>query len=123
MFASFGPIESVRVLSHKNCGFVNFEQVESAAKAREALLQNEIGAQGFAGVRVGFAKVPPVKSTNPDNATTSNHGSKSSSSYDGNERTASADNETWLSDLWSIMLEFGADEQASSLVKGGHIDV
>lgn len=58
LFAPFGPIESVRILTHKNCGFINFERVDDAVRARKALngrdaLGTEVGA-----VRVGFAKVP-----------------------------------------------------------------
>lgn len=58
LFAPFGPIESVRILTHKNCGFINFERVDDAVRARKTLngrdaLGTEVGA-----VRVGFAKVP-----------------------------------------------------------------
>ncbi|KAI9474155.1 MAG: armadillo-type protein [Benjaminiella poitrasii] len=56
MFSRFGTIESVRVLSHKNCGFINFERVESAVRAREAVLANEVEV-----ARVGFAKIPGMK--------------------------------------------------------------
>lgn len=113
MFSPFGIIESVRVLSHKNCGFVNFELVESAAKARDALLQNEIGSQGFAGVRVGFAKVPPPKSqsTEPVHSPSSPHQAPARSSQE------IADNEAWLAELWAIMQDLGADAQAKALLK------
>ncbi|ODQ53557.1 ARM repeat-containing protein [Saitoella complicata NRRL Y-17804] len=62
MFGQFGAIESARVLTHKSCGFVNFENVESALSARNALSGKEIFA-GAGGVRIGFAKVP-VPSSN-----------------------------------------------------------
>ncbi|KAI8140594.1 armadillo-type protein [Fennellomyces sp. T-0311] len=114
IFSAFGKIESVRVLSHKNCGFVNFELVESASKAREALLQNEIGVQGFTAVRVGFAKVPPAKTNSADGVAASGGGTKLQAS---NDRATVNDGESWLYDLWDIMKQFGADEQSLSLVK------
>ncbi|KAI9204361.1 uncharacterized protein BJ171DRAFT_474986 [Polychytrium aggregatum] len=55
LFTQYGPIESARVLTHKNCGFVNFERVEDAVEARKRMNGKEIG--GFV-VRIGFAKVP-----------------------------------------------------------------
>lgn len=126
IFSSFGAIESVRVLSHKNCGFVNFEQVDSASKAREALLQNEIGVQGFAGVRVGFAKVPPAKTgAANDGITTTTSGVVNANSSNGvtklhgdNDRATMEDGNSWLTDLWSIMKEYGAEDKALNLVKG-----
>jgi protein JSN1 len=38
MFKSYGSIISARVLTHKNCGFVNFERLESAMSARRSFL-------------------------------------------------------------------------------------
>ncbi|KAI7882263.1 ARM repeat-containing protein [Lichtheimia hyalospora FSU 10163] len=125
IFSSFGAIESVRVLSHKNCGFVNFEQVDSASKAREALLQNEIGVQGFAGVRVGFAKVPPAKTgTANDGITPTTSGIANANNSNGvtklhgdNDRATMEDGNSWLTDLWSIMKEYDAEDKALNLVK------
>ena len=57
IFAAHGKIESVRVLMHKNCGFVNFEAIESAAKAKAALNGKEI-FPGAGPVRIGYAKAP-----------------------------------------------------------------
>ncbi|KAI7852459.1 armadillo-type protein [Circinella umbellata] len=114
IFSSFGTIESVRVLSHKNCGFVNFEYAENASKARDALLQNEIGVQGFTGIRVGFAKVPPAKSNSADGA--SNSGSGGTKLQTSNDRATVNDGESWLADLWDIMKQFGADESSINLV-------
>jgi hypothetical protein len=65
-FSYFGVIESVRVLSHKNCAFINYETVESAMAARDALVQNDLSVKGLWGVRVGFAKVPPAGITKND---------------------------------------------------------
>lgn len=58
IFQPFGLIDSVRVLSHKNCGFVNFEHQEDAVRARKTLQNKEILGPGTGAVRIGFAKVP-----------------------------------------------------------------
>jgi len=34
IFKVYGKIESTRVLTHKNCGFVNFEKIEAAIQAK-----------------------------------------------------------------------------------------
>ena len=57
IFAAHGKIESVRVLMHKNCGFVNFEAIESAVKAKAMLNGKEI-FPGAGPVRIGYAKAP-----------------------------------------------------------------
>ncbi|KAL6717142.1 hypothetical protein ACLMJK_005057 [Lecanora helva] len=57
IFAVHGKIESARVLMHKNCGFVNFETVESAIKAKAAFNGKEI-FPGAGPVRIGYAKAP-----------------------------------------------------------------
>ena len=56
VFQIFGPIESARILSHKNCGFVNFNNIESAVAARSALQGKEI-FPATGPIRIGFAKV------------------------------------------------------------------
>ncbi|SGZ22408.1 BQ5605_C022g09484 [Microbotryum silenes-dioicae] len=58
VFAAFGPIESARVLTHKSCGFINYERLDDAISARKALNGREILGVGVGGVRIGFAKVP-----------------------------------------------------------------
>ncbi|KAI7868827.1 uncharacterized protein EV154DRAFT_453533 [Mucor mucedo] len=63
LFQSFGVIESIRILSHKNCGFVNFERQEDAVRARKSLQNKEILGLGSGTVRIGFAKAP---TNNPD---------------------------------------------------------
>ena len=55
VFSPFGPIESARVLTHKNCGFVNFDNEEDAMRAKTVMNGQEIAG---AIVRIGFAKVP-----------------------------------------------------------------
>ena len=57
IFGRFGTIESTRVLTHKNCGFVNFDTIANAVKARQALNGKEI-FPGAGSVRIGFAKAP-----------------------------------------------------------------
>lgn len=57
IFSSYGPIESTRVLTHKNCGFVNFENMQDAVQARQLLNGKEI-FPGSGPVRIGFAKAP-----------------------------------------------------------------
>ncbi|KAL9538344.1 hypothetical protein MBANPS3_011001 [Mucor bainieri] len=105
--SSFGVIESVRVLSHKNCAFINYEKEESAKAARDALIQNDPSVQELWGIRIGFAKVP----INSKAASAySKLLSKSSSSED------MLDGETnW--ELWSIMKRLGAPDTAMELVK------
>ncbi|KIW02122.1 uncharacterized protein PV09_06612 [Verruconis gallopava] len=66
IFGNFGPIESTRVLTHKNCGFVNFENVESAVTARTQLNGKEI-FPGAGPVRIGYAKVPSATGTPANN--------------------------------------------------------
>ena len=55
--ALYGKIESTRVLTHKNCGFVNFDRLESAVQAKSLLNGKEI-FPGAGPVRIGYAKVP-----------------------------------------------------------------
>jgi hypothetical protein len=61
IFQAFGPIESVRVLSHKNCGFINFVHQEDAVRARKNLQNKEILGPGSGTVRIGFAKAPSLE--------------------------------------------------------------
>ncbi|EGC47581.1 pumilio domain-containing protein c [Histoplasma capsulatum var. duboisii H88] len=62
IFNVYGKIESTRVLTHKNCGFVNFERVESAIQAKSLLNGKEI-FPGAGPVRIGYAKVPGTSGT------------------------------------------------------------
>ncbi|KAL8735897.1 MAG: hypothetical protein Q9181_002624, partial [Wetmoreana brouardii] len=57
IFQLYGNIESARVLIHKNCGFVNFENVESAIAAKTQVNGKEI-FPGAGPVRIGYAKAP-----------------------------------------------------------------
>lgn len=62
IFSMYGKIESTRVLTHKNCGFVNFERIESAMQAKSLLNGKEI-FPGAGPVRIGYAKVPGASAT------------------------------------------------------------
>ncbi|KAJ1929916.1 hypothetical protein FBU59_007005, partial [Linderina macrospora] len=57
-FQAYGTIESARVLSHKNCGFVNFIRLEDAVRAKQAMNGKSIDGSV---VRIGYAKVPAAK--------------------------------------------------------------
>ncbi|KAG2218313.1 hypothetical protein INT45_003656 [Circinella minor] len=81
IFQPFGGVESVRVLSHKNCGFVNFEQQQDAVRARKTLQNKEILGPGTGAVRIGFAKAPLVAATTnvispPSSTTTATTGTE-----------------------------------------------
>lgn len=58
VFTPFGPVESARVLVNKQCGFCNFEQLDDAVRAREALNGTEIFGAEAGPIKIGFAKVP-----------------------------------------------------------------
>ncbi|KAG5930743.1 hypothetical protein E4U53_002145 [Claviceps sorghi] len=62
MFKSHGPIVSARVLTHKNCGFVNFERVESSVAAKASMNGKEI-FPGAGPIRINFAKPPSASNT------------------------------------------------------------
>lgn len=62
IFKPFGSILSVRVLTHKNCGFVNYDRVESAIAARNSLNGKEI-FPGSGCVRINFAKPASASNT------------------------------------------------------------
>lgn len=56
VFSVFGSIESVRLLVEKECGFVNFYQVEDAVRAKDEVLTRMGGRIGGCIVRIGFGK-------------------------------------------------------------------
>lgn len=58
IFQPFGPVESARILTHKNCGFINFERVDDAVRARKMLNGRDVLGTEVGAMRIGFAKVP-----------------------------------------------------------------
>lgn len=62
MFKSYGSILSARVLTHKNCGFVNFERADSAIAAKAGMNGKEI-FPGAGPIRINFAKPPSASNT------------------------------------------------------------
>lgn len=62
MFKRYGTIHFTRVLTHKNCGFVNFERVEAAIAAKNDFNGKEI-FPGNGPIRVNFAKPPSASNT------------------------------------------------------------
>ena len=81
IFGSFGKIESARVLVQKNCGFVNFEDIDSAIRAK-ALLNGQEIFPGAGPVRIGYAKAPSSNSGTPNH-----HGVYPSPSPDPHAKT------------------------------------
>lgn len=57
IFSPYGQIDSVRVLSQKNCGFVNFDTIESAIQAKSSLNGKEI-FPGAGPIKINYGKVP-----------------------------------------------------------------
>lgn len=65
IFSTYGPIESARVLTHKNCGFIDFLSVESAIHAKSVLNGKELFS-GSGPCRVRFAKSIPASERTDD---------------------------------------------------------
>ncbi|KKK22415.1 hypothetical protein ARAM_001440, partial [Aspergillus rambellii] len=82
IFSMYGKIESTRVLTHKNCGFVNFERIESAIQAKSLLNGKEI-FPGAGPVRIGYAKVPGASNS----GTPGVNGAQSSPTPDPNAKS------------------------------------
>jgi len=62
IFGQFGSIEFARVLTHKSCGFVNFENIQSAITAKAQCNGKEI-FPGCGPIRIGFAKEQSASNT------------------------------------------------------------
>ncbi|KAJ3222665.1 hypothetical protein HK099_002028, partial [Clydaea vesicula] len=61
LFTPFGAVESARVLTHKNCGFVNFVNLCDAIESRKAMNGKDVNG---AAIKIGFAKVPSIENLN-----------------------------------------------------------
>ncbi|KAI8060583.1 armadillo-type protein [Gongronella butleri] len=72
VFSFFGSIESVRILSHKSCGFVNYYLQDDAIRARKSLHGKEV-LPGSGPIRIGYAKVPAsnIKTSNASSSPSS----------------------------------------------------
>jgi protein JSN1 len=134
IFNHYGPIESTRVLTHKNCGFVNFESTEHAVRARQILNGKEI-FPGAGPVRIGFAKAPtasnsmtpnenamtPSPADNDRPAALSTHltGDVSSERAFASQASAAPMIDRLLdleSEILQIVLDFGGQQQELPLV-------
>ncbi|KAK4930649.1 hypothetical protein LTR49_002736 [Elasticomyces elasticus] len=62
IFGQFGPIEFARVLTHKSCGFVNFENINSAIAAKTQCNGKEV-FPGCGAIRINFAKEQSASNT------------------------------------------------------------
>jgi protein JSN1 len=75
VFSPYGAIESLRLLPEKECGFVNFLDINDAIRAKDDVLNRlggNIGLQNGQLVRVGFGKADsapaqPAKANGPVN--------------------------------------------------------
>ncbi|KAI9277775.1 armadillo-type protein [Sporodiniella umbellata] len=124
IFGGFGAIESIRILSHKSCSFINFESADDAVAARDALLQNKIFAPGFSAARVGFAKIPSVPALSTKTSD-SNLSAPVSENMDFSVNTAKqatsnkvvgqddAAIELWQKDLYHCMEQLGIGEHVT----------
>ncbi|KAK3302455.1 uncharacterized protein B0T15DRAFT_305994 [Chaetomium strumarium] len=132
MFKSYGPIVSARVLTHKNCGFVNFERVDSAIAAKANMNGKEI-FPGAGPIRINFAKPPSstgtpghdgaVPSPSPDpfakgqengqGAGTGASGDAGSATVAGNATPTVPPLREMTADILKIVQQFGASEEDS----------
>jgi protein JSN1 len=130
MFKSHGPVLSARVLTHKNCGFVNFERVESAISAKASMNGKEI-FPGAGPIRINFAKPASASNTpghdgvfpspSPDPFTKGQDVSQGAPATTPGETTSTLDatNATptvpplreMTRDVLSIVAQFGATEE------------
>jgi protein JSN1 len=73
VFSPYGAIESLRLLPEKECGFVNFLDINDAIRAKEDVLNRlggNIGLPNGQAVRIGFGKADsapaqPAKANGP----------------------------------------------------------
>lgn len=127
IFSNYGSVESTRVLTHKNCGFVNFENVENAVHARQVLNNKEI-FPGAGPVRIGFAKAPsnsitPAYGTMPSSPShnVSQLGRqasvRSNASHSHHAAASPPQGADMPSEIMQIVSEFGATEHELSAIQ------
>ena len=127
IFKGFGAIESTRVLTHKNCGFVNFEAAEDAVRARHSLNNKEI-FPGAGPVRIGFAKAPTSTNATPNEPTLTPTSAEMDSSNVGDISADKIKTNTMVStsvvdslaelqpEILQIVGEFGASAQDVAVI-------
>ena len=127
IFSNYGSVESTRVLTHKNCGFVNFENVENAVHARQVLNNKEI-FPGAGPVRIGFAKAPstsitpaygtmPPSPTHNDSQLGRQASVRSNASQSHRTATSPPQGSDMPSEIMHIVSEFGASELEMSAIQ------
>jgi protein JSN1 len=123
IFGIYGKIESTRVLTHKNCGFVNFDRLDSAVQAKSLLNGKEI-FPGAGPVRIGYAKVPGASATGTPGANGIQSSPTPDSNFRSNLTTGDGSNQAenfhaipqipaladLLPEMVQIVQEFGASE-------------
>ncbi|KAG0231399.1 hypothetical protein BGW41_002199 [Actinomortierella wolfii] len=97
IFSHFGPIESARVLAHKSCGFINFENIEDAITAKKIMHGQEAFGPGTGAIRVGFAKVPTKQSPSDSPNTLQNDLAGSENTLNADSKSGSSTSLTGLS--------------------------
>lgn len=135
IFSQYGPIEFARVLTHKSCGFVNFENINSAIAAKAQCNGKEI-FPGCGPIRIGFAKEQSASNTPgangaypspspdpfvPKNRIDSSHGGAATGSGNINAETAAAALVTpnlleMRDEIFNIVSEFGATDDDQSRI-------
>ena len=128
IFGAHGKIESSRVLMHKNCGFVNFEGIESAIKAKQSLNGKEI-FPGAGPVRIGYAKAPPASisgtpannfhSRSPDPCCNGQNDNETSQAIDNNEGNRPA-NEVDAKSTGAVFGVLDLSESKSEMLQMAH---
>ena len=105
-FQSFGPIENIRLLPAKECAFVNFFELESAIRGRNAMQGKPLGNMIL---RIGFGKISDPKEPANTFSTTSNHNPTTSTNANSNQSRS-----VWIGNLGPeitcdlLMLHFNA---------------
>lgn len=116
VFKQFGEIESARVLTQKNCAFVNFKYLEGAIRAKEHVqTTNLLGPN----TRIGFAKVPtasPVGS-NP----LADHNLTDEPSDHAAKMASSESRELMKAELLDIVRMLAPEESVNKLLSDGKL--
>jgi hypothetical protein len=135
IFANYGKIESIRILSHKTCAFINFDTPASASAAQDAFHHQMDLPDGFDTVRIGFAKVPPPQPTSPPNSkkkqspspslssstVTNTNNTTTTTTTTTTTRRPSESPQDRLDELWACMVSLGCSPKEKSLLQGKHL--